>query len=80
MDPEGGKVILKGSNRNVNLKMDSLAFSDQSQEMKTAQGSYHTQPVPSAGKWARAACDWFWFCFSLTEKVARVLSINHRAK
>ena len=37
------------------------------------------QPTPSAGKHMRARHDWFWFSFSLVEKVARVLLTNHRA-
>ena len=37
------------------------------------------QPVSSAGKHVRARHDWFWFCFSLVEKVARILLTNHRA-
>ena len=37
------------------------------------------QLAPSAGKRVRARHDCFWFGFSLVEKVARVLSTNHRA-
>ena len=36
------------------------------------------QPAPSAGKRVRARHDWF--CFSLVEKVARIMLANHRAK
>ena len=38
------------------------------------------QPAPSAGKHVRPSHDWFWFSFSLVEKVARVLLTNHRAQ
>ena len=34
------------------------------------------QPAPSV----RPSHDWFWFSFSLVEKVARVLLTNHRAQ
>ena len=37
-------------------------------------------PVSSAGKNVRVRHDWFWFCFSLVEKVARILVTNHRAQ
>ena len=37
-------------------------------------------PVPSAGKRVRASHDWFRFCFSLVEKVARVLLTDHKAQ
>ena len=37
------------------------------------------QPGPSAGKRVRARHDWFWFGLLLIEKVARALSIDHRA-
>ena len=36
--------------------------------LKLAQG---------AGKITRTWRDWFWFCFSLAEKLARVLEANH---
>ena len=38
--------------------------------------SKYMQPVPSAGKHVRASHSWFWFCFSLVDKVGRVLSTN----
>ena len=38
------------------------------------------QPAPSAGKCARATSDWFWFCFSLAEKVARVFVNQSESK
>ena len=51
---------------------------------KQRNGSIRTQgkcmlPAPSAEKRVRASHDWFGFCFSLVEKMARVLFINHRA-
>ena len=38
------------------------------------------QPAPLAEKHVRPYHDWFWFSFSLVEKVARVLLTNHRAQ
>ena len=38
------------------------------------------EPAPSAGKQLRPSNDWFWFSFSLVEKMARVLLTNHRAQ
>ena len=38
------------------------------------------QPVPRAGKRVQVRHDWFWFCFSLVEKVARILVTNHRVQ
>ena len=34
--------------------------------------SNHLQLARSAGKITRTWCDWFWFCLSLVEKLARV--------
>ena len=39
--------------------------------------SNYPQLAQSAGKITRTWCDWFWFCFSLVEKLARVFSANH---
>ena len=39
--------------------------------------SNYLKLAQSAGKITRAWCDWFWFCFSLVEKLARVFLANH---
>ena len=46
------------------------------------RGKQHDEPITfpsnyqklaqSAGRITRTWCDWFWFCFSLVEKLARV--------
>ena len=41
--------------------------------------SKYMQPVLSAGKRVRARHGWFSFGFLLVEKLARVMSTNHRA-
>ena len=63
--------------RSVNHRSQRMLFSE---EIGSSQ--LRTSPAPSAGKHVRPCHDWFWFCFSLVEKVARVLQLltNHRAQ